>query len=106
MVSRTTKIAWTQHTWNPMTGCTKVSPGCDLCYAERLAERMRGTRAFPNGFDMQLRPHKLNVPERIKEPSRIFVNSMSDLFHVEVPDEYIVRVWDVMVRVDRTSTSC
>ena len=95
------KIAWTQSTWNPVTGCTEISPGCDNCYAKTLAEKRRGTPAFPVGFDLQLRPHKLDDPLKWREPRMIFVNSMSDLFHRGIPDEYLMRVWDRMVRADR-----
>lgn len=93
-----TKIEWTDRTWNPVTGCAKVSPGCDHCYAETFAERFRGTAGhyFENGFDVQLRDHKLGEPLRWRKPQRVFVNSMSDLFHDAVPDEYIAKVWAVM----------
>ncbi|NIL77654.1 phage Gp37/Gp68 family protein [Rhodococcus sp. B10] len=93
-----TTIEWTDRTWNPVTGCTKVSPGCDHCYAETLAERFRGTPGhyFENGFDVQLRPAKLAEPLRWRTPSRVFVNSMSDLFHDDIPNEYIARVFAVM----------
>ncbi len=94
------KIEWTDATWNPVTGCTKVSPGCDNCYAERIAEQRRGTKAFPIGFDLQLRPHKLREPSKWKEPRRVFVNSMSDLFHRGVPDAYLRQVWETMIEVD------
>lgn len=95
-----TKIEWADRTWNPVTGCSKVSPGCGNCYAERLAERLRGTKAFPVGFDIQLRGHKLWDPLKIKAPSRIFVNSMSDLFHREIPDDYLEEVWETMLAAD------
>ena len=93
-----TTIAWTDETWNPVTGCTKVSAGCDNCYAESLAERFRDTPGhyFANGFDLQLRPAKLVEPLHWKKPRRVFVNSMSDLFHDDVRDDYIARVWAVM----------
>lgn len=93
-----TRIEWTDATWNPVTGCDKVSPGCDHCYAETFAERWRGTRGhyFETGFDVQLRPDKLDLPLRWTKPRRIFVNSMSDLFHARVPDEYIARLFAVM----------
>ncbi|WP_100454668.1 DUF5131 family protein [Mycobacteroides abscessus] len=93
-----TGIEWTDATWNPVTGCDKVSPGCDHCYAETFAERWRGTRGhyFETGFDVQLRPDKLDLPLRWTKPRRIFVNSMSDLFHDSVPDAYIARVFAVM----------
>lgn len=91
-------IEWCDATWNPVTGCTKVSPGCDHCYAETFAERFRGTPGhyYEHGFDVQLRPDKLDQPLRWRKPRRIFVNSMSDLFHDSVPDEYIAHVFAVM----------
>ncbi|OZC62126.1 hypothetical protein CH267_00870 [Rhodococcus sp. 06-621-2] len=93
-----TAIEWTDATWNPVTGCTKVSPGCDHCYAENLAERFRGTPGhyFENGFDVQLRPDKLVQPLRWSKPRRVFVDSMSDLFHDEIPDNFIAEVFAVM----------
>lgn len=93
-------IEWTDATWNPVTGCTKVSAGCDHCYAETFAERFRGTAGhyFENGFDVQLRPDKLDAPLHWKRPRKVFVNSMSDLFHDDVPDSYIARVWAVMAQ--------
>ena len=97
---KNSKIGWTDHTWNPVTGCTKVSPGCDHCYAETIAEQYRGTPAFPNGFDVQLRQHKILDPYKWKTPSRIFVNSMSDLFHKEIPDQYLSSIWATMEGAD------
>lgn len=91
-----TAINWTNLTWNPMSGCEKVSEGCKFCYALTLAERKRGTPAFPNGFDLTIRPHKLNEPYRLKQPSLIFVNSMSDLFWEQVPDSYRDQIIDVI----------
>jgi protein gp37 len=91
-----TKIEWTDETWNPVTGCTKVSPGCDHCYAEGIAHRFAGTQAYPNGFDVTLRPERLEQPLRWTRPRMVFVNSMSDLFHRDIPDEYIARVFAVM----------
>lgn len=98
-----TSIEWTQgddgsagRTWNPVTGCTKVSPGCTNCYAENIARRFAGTKAFPNGFDVTLHPERLDQPLRWRKPARVFVNSMSDLFHDGVSDEFIARVWTVM----------
>lgn len=91
-----TIIAWTNRTWNVWSGCQKVSPGCKNCYAETLSENKRGTKAFPNGFDLTYRWHKLNEPLKLKEPQRIFVNSMSDLFWEQVPLDQIKRVFDVM----------
>jgi protein gp37 len=91
-------IEWTQATWNPVTGCTKVSPGCAHCYAETFAERFRGVPGHPyeNGFDLQLRPERLDLPLQWKRSRLIFVNSMSDLFHEEVPDDYIAAVFQTM----------
>jgi protein gp37 len=96
-------IEWTDATWNPVTGCTKVSPGCDHCYAERFAERWRGVTGnyFSSGFDLTLRPNMLQRPDQWRGEKRIFVNSMSDLFHRDVPDHYIDQVFAVMERVDR-----
>lgn len=92
------KIEWTDATWNPVRGCTKVSPGCAHCYAEAFAERFRGVSGHPyeRGFDLRLVPEKLFEPLGWKRPKMIFVNSMSDLFHEGVPDDYIVRVARVM----------
>jgi protein gp37 len=97
-MSDKSSIEWTEATWNPVTGCNKISPGCAHCYAETLAERFRGVPGHPfeHGFDVQLRPEKLTLPLTWKKPRRIFVNSMSDLFHDAVPDEYIDRVFAVM----------
>ncbi len=89
-------IEWTEATWNPTVGCTKVSPGCDRCYAERITQRFPAT--FPNGFTLTLRPDALDVPLRWKRPRLVFVNSMSDLFHVDVPESYLQLVFDVMAR--------
>lgn len=95
-----TAIEWTDATWNPVTGCTKISAGCDHCYAERFSERFRGTYGHPfeMGFDLTLRPERLDQPLRWRAPRMIFVNSMSDLFHKEVPKEFIARVFDTMER--------
>ena len=91
-------IEWTDSTWNPVTGCTKVSPGCKHCYAERLSVRLRamGNRRYRNGFAVTLHPDQLDLPLRWRQPRRIFVNSMSDLFHEAVPPDYIQRAFDVM----------
>jgi protein gp37 len=99
----TSKIEWTDATWNPTTGCTKVSPGCDRCYAERFAERWRGLPGnyFEAGFDLTLRPNMLSRPWQWRTAKRIFVNSMSDLFHQQVPDDYIDQVFETMELVDR-----
>ena len=92
-------IEWTEATWNPVTGCTKVSAGCKHCYAERLAKRLQamGNPNYRNGFEVTLHPHMLALPGKWAQPRMIFVNSMSDLFHADVPDDYIHRVFDVMV---------
>ncbi len=94
-----TKIEWTDTTWNPVRGCTKISPGCKHCYAETFAERFRGVKGHPyeSGFDLRLVPEKLFEPFSWTAPSMVFVNSMSDLFHVDVPDEFIIRVVKVML---------
>lgn len=91
-------IEWTDATWNPVRGCTKVSPGCKHCYAETFAERFRGVpnHPFEQGFDLRLVPEKLDEPLRWRSPRLIFVNSMSDLFHESIPDEYIRSVFAVM----------
>jgi protein gp37 len=93
-------IEWTDATWNPVTGCTKISRGCDNCYAERFSERFRGVAGHPfeKGFDLTLRPERLNQPLTWKRPRTIFVNSMSDLFHKEVPRPFIDQVFDTMER--------
>ena len=92
-------IEWTDATWNPVRGCTKISPGCKHCYAETFAERFRGVQGHPyeQGFDLRLVPAKLGAPLKWRVPKMIFVNSMSDLFHDLVPDSYIVAVARVMV---------
>jgi protein gp37 len=89
-VSDKSGIAWTNATWNPVTGCSKVSPGCAHCYAERLSLR------FGRSFDVTLHPDRLDIPLHWRKPRRVFVNSMSDLFHEWVPEEFIHRVWVVM----------
>src|SRR5215469_9929706 len=97
-MSQKSTIEWTNATWNPVRGCTKISPGCKHCYALTFAERFRGVRGHPyeKGFDLRLVPEKLGEPLRWRKPQMIFVNSMSDLFHPEVPDEYILAVTKVM----------
>lgn len=94
-----TKIEWTDATWNPVRGCKKVSPGCKHCYAETFTERFRGVKGHPFefGFDLRLVPEKLAEPIRWRQPRMIFVNSMSDLFHEDVPEEYIDSVCRVML---------
>jgi protein gp37 len=94
MSSINTGIEWTDRTWNPTTGCDKVSPGCTHCYAEALTKRFHTN--FPNGFDLTLHRNRLEEPKRWKKPSRIFVNSMSDLFHEEVPIDFLKEVFEVM----------
>jgi len=98
-MSNNSKIEWTDATWNPVRGCTKISPGCIHCYAETFAERFRGVPGHPFefGFDLRLVPEKLGDPVRWSKPKRIFVNSMSDLFHEGVPDDYIEKVCRVML---------
>lgn len=91
-------IEWTEATWNPLTGCTKVSPGCDHCYAETLHERFNGKGSFAT---VTLKPDRLDQPQRWRRPRRIFVNSMSDLFHQDVPDEFIAEVFSVMAQTPR-----
>lgn len=95
-------IEWTEATWNPVTGCTKISPGCKHCYAERLSLRLRamGQPNYRNGFALTLQPRMLELPLRWKTPQIIFVNSMSDLFHKNVPTEYIQRVFNIMVQAN------
>ncbi len=92
------EIEWTDATWNPVRGCTKISPGCKNCYAERFAERFRGVAGHPfeSGFDLRLVPEKLEAPLKWRTPKRIFVNSMSDLFHESVPAQYIAQIGEVM----------
>lgn len=91
-------IEWTDATWNPVAGCTKIGPGCDNCYAERFAERWRGVPGHPYeyGFDLRLWPTRLAQPAQWKKPRMIFVNSMSDLFHKDIPRAYIDQVFDAM----------
>ncbi len=96
-------IEWTEATWNPVTGCDRISPGCAHCYARTFAERWRGVpgHAYEQGFDMRLWPERIDQPLRWKRPRQIFVNSMSDLFHPEVPDEFIAEVFATMVEADQ-----
>ena len=97
-----TQIEWTDATWNPVTGCTKITRGCDLCYAERFSERFRNVPGHPfeNGFDLTLRPERLTQPLTWRQPRRIFVNSMSDLFHKGVPNSFINSVFDTMEKAN------
>ncbi len=93
-----TRIEWTEVTWNPVTGCTKLSQGCKHCYAERMAHRLKamGNPRYPNGFDITLHEDLIDAPRRWKKPTRVFVNSMSDLFHEAIPEEFIRRVFRTM----------
>lgn len=95
-------IEWTESTWNPVTGCTKISPGCKHCYAERMAKRLHamGQPNYRNNFRLTLQPHALELPLTWKKPQVIFVNSMSDLFHKNVPVEFILQVFEVMGRAN------
>jgi protein gp37 len=101
-MSEQSTIEWTDATWNPVRGCTKISPGCAHCYAETFAERFRGVPGHPyeHGFDLRLVPEKVAEPLRWSAPKTVFVNSMSDLFHEDVPDDYIVEVVRVMQMAD------
>jgi protein gp37 len=101
-MAQKSQIEWTDATWNPVTGCTKIGAGCDNCYAERFAERWRGTPNHPysQGFDLTLWPNRLSQPAAWKKPRMIFVNSMSDLFHKDIHRSYIDKVFDVMESVD------
>lgn len=96
-------IEWTHATWNPVRGCTKISPGCRNCYAETFAERFRGVKGHPyeQGFDLRLVPEVLDLPLQWRKPKRIFVNSMSDLFHEDVPFSYVTQVCEVMASAKR-----
>src|ERR1051326_4818951 len=97
-MAQRSSIEWTDTTWNPVTGCTKVSKGCDHCYAERFSERFRGVRGHPfeRGFDLTLRPERLDQPLSWKRSRMVFVNSMSDLFHKKIPASYIAQVFTTM----------
>lgn len=99
-MSYQSSIEWTETTWNPVTGCTKVSPACKNCYAETFAERFRGTKGHPyeQGFDLKLWPERVDLPLTWREPRMIFVNSMSDLFHKDVPDAFVEKVFTTMQR--------
>lgn len=93
-------IEWTEMTWNPVTGCTKISPGCKHCYAERMAKRLKamGVKSYSNEFELTLQPQMLDQPLRWRTPRTVFVNSMSDLFHIDVSRDFIQQVFDVMRR--------
>jgi protein gp37 len=99
-MSAASTIEWTEATWNPVTGCTKASEGCTHCYAERMAHRLQamGSVNYSRGFAVTLQPHMLDLPLGWRRPRLVFVNSMSDLFHEDVPDDYIPQVFDVMRR--------
>jgi protein gp37 len=99
-MAQSSSIEWTDATWNPVTGCTKISPGCKNCYAERMAKRLQAMRQprYRNGFKLTVQPDLIEQPLRWTEPRMIFVNSMSDLFHEDIPFEYLNRVFDVMAR--------
>lgn len=101
-MGQASSIEWTEATWNPVTGCTKISPGCKHCYAERMSFRLRamGQRNYVNGFDLTLHPESLKLPLRWKKSQTIFVNSMSDLFHKDVPTDFILEAFDVMVKAN------
>ncbi len=97
-MAQKSRIEWTESTWNPVTGCTKISTGCKNCYAERMAMRLQaaGSPNYRNGFTVTLHPHAVEIPLRWRKPRTIFVNSMSDLFHKDVPLDFILSVFDVM----------
>ncbi|MFC1876002.1 DUF5131 family protein [Thermodesulfobacteriota bacterium] len=97
-MSLNSPIEWTESTWNPMTGCSRVSSGCKNCYAERFAKRLKsmGNRSYKNGFKLTTHTHMLERPLRWKKPQRIFVNSMSDIFHEDAPVEFIKKIFDIM----------
>ena len=92
------KIEWTESTWNPVSGCTKISNGCENCYAERMAKRLQamGTKGYEDGFKVTIHPESLEKPLKMKKPQMIFVNSMSDIFHKDIDDEYIIKIFEVM----------
>ncbi|MFH1069114.1 MAG: phage Gp37/Gp68 family protein [Candidatus Glassbacteria bacterium] len=97
-MANNTKIEWTQSTWNPITGCTKISPGCENCYAEKMAIRLKAMRQpnYRNGFELSLHPESISLPLAWKKPQVIFVNSMSDIFHTKVPESFILDVFNTM----------
>src|SRR3989304_4322562 len=101
-MSLNSHIEWTEATWNPVTGCTQVSPGCAHCYAKTFAERFRGVPGHPYeaGFDLTLRPERLEQPRQWKRPRLVFVNSMSDVFHGSIPESYIEEIFRVMTRAN------
>jgi len=99
-MANNSSIEWTESTWNPVTGCTKISPGCKHCYAERMAKRLlaMGQPNYANGFKLVTHEHVLELPLKWKKPQTIFVNSMSDLFHKDVREDFIQKVFDIMNR--------
>ena len=101
-MANNTKIEWTQSTWNPITGCTKISPGCENCYAERMAMRLKAMNQpnYKNGFDLSLHSEFVSLPLTWKKSQVIFVNSMSDLFHAKVPEYFILDVFNTMSKAD------
>jgi protein gp37 len=99
MASTSTTIEWTDKTWNPTTGCNKVSPGCKHCYAETITKRFHTN--FPNGFRFTMHPERLNEPLKWRKPSRVFVNSMSDLFHENMPISFLTQIFEVMQKADQ-----
>ena len=101
-MAKSSKIEWTESTWNPITGCTKISPGCKNCYAERMAKRLKamGNPSYQNGFNLTMHEHLISKPLTWKKPQMIFVNSMSDLFHQDVPLQFIKSIFDVMKEAD------
>ena len=101
-MAQQSSIEWTESTWNPVTGCNKISPGCKNCYAERLASRLQamGSHRYRNGFDVTLQEDIVDLPLRWKQPRTIFVNSMSDLFHKDIPSDFIVKVFDTMRKAE------
>ena len=102
-MSQNSSIEWTEQTWNPTTGCTKISPGCQNCYAETMARRLKamGVKGYENGFTLTLQPKRLKEPSKRKKPTIYFVNSMSDLFHEDIPDEYVWKVFNVIERTPK-----
>ena len=102
---KTSKIEWTEMTWNPSTGCNKVSAGCKFCYAETMAHRLQAMRApgYDNGFEFTLMPDRLEMPKKIKKPTKFFVNSMSDLFHEKMPFEFLDSVFKTIEETPRHS---
>jgi protein gp37 len=102
-MAQASTIEWTEATWNPVTGCTKISPGCKFCYAERMAHRLQamGQTRYRNAFRLTLQPDAIEAPLRWRKPRVIFVNSMSDLFHQDVPLDFVKRCFDVMKRASQ-----